>query len=324
MNSLKKLMAAATLSLVASTAVGTAEEFRMLTGWGSNHSAVVNMAYAYNTMVSEMSHGDISIAPIGPEVVPAGQQLQPVAAGVFDIIFTHGLYHTGETGIGAALDAVNGDVEMRRETGVWDWVDRHYQETQGLKLLSIPTATTGFRFFLTEPMDPADRLSGMTIRALPSYNTIVRSLGATPVVIPFGELYSAAERGVIDGMVWTSVGAVGFNYHEVAPFLAEPTFGTVSYLIMMNLDRWNGLDEATQTLLLEAGHQLELNAVAAFNQLLAEENATMIAAGAQMTSIGYSTDEANALFAEGAMEVAVQASGAVGEAFRDFVREQGM
>lgn len=324
MNSLKKLMAAATLSLVASTAVGTAEEFRMLTGWGSNHSAVVNMAYAYNTMVSEMSHGDISIAPIGPEVVPAGQQLQPVAAGVFDIIFTHGLYHTGETGIGAALDAVNGDVEMRRETGVWDWVDRHYQETQGLKLLSIPTATTGFRFFLTEPMDPADRLSGMTIRALPSYNTIVRSLGATPVVIPFGELYSAAERGVIDGTVWTSVGAVGFNYHEVAPFLAEPTFGTVSYLIMMNLDRWNGLDEATQTLLLEAGHQLELNAVAAFNQLLAEENATMIAAGAQMTSIGYSTDEANALFAEGAMEVAVQASGAVGEAFRDFVREQGM
>lgn len=324
MNSIKKIVAAATLSLVASTAAGSAEEFRMLTGWGSNHSGVVHMAYAYNEMVHQMSNGDITITPSGPEVVPAGQQLQPVAAGVFDLIYTHGLYHTGETGIGAALDAVNGDVERRRETGIWDWVDRHYQETQGLKVLSIPTATTGFRFFLTAPMDPTNRLSGMTIRALPSYNTIVRSLGATPVVIPFGELYSAAERGVIDGLVWTAVGAVGFNYHEVAPYLAEPTFGTVSYLIMMNLDRWNGLDEATQNLLLEAGHQLELNSVGAFNQLLEEENAAMIAAGAQMTSIGYTAEEANALFAQGAMEVAVQGSGAVGEAFRDFVHAQGM
>ena len=47
----------------------------------------------------------------------------------------------------------------------------------------------------------------MKIRALPSYNKIVGSLGGTAVVIPFGELYSAAEKGVIDGLVWPSVGS---------------------------------------------------------------------------------------------------------------------
>jgi TRAP-type C4-dicarboxylate transport system substrate-binding protein len=152
----------------------------------------------------------------------------------------------------------------------------------------------------------------------------VGSLGATAVVIPFGELYSAAERGVVDGLVWPSVGAVGFNFHEVTPYLGEPAFGTVSYLIMMDLDRWNSLDADTQAVLLEAGHQLEVETIDVFNQLLEEETAAMVEGGAQMTSIGYTREEANALFAEAAMEVAIEASGEVGEAFRDFVAENGM
>jgi TRAP-type C4-dicarboxylate transport system substrate-binding protein len=98
----------------------------------------------------------------------------------------------------------------------------------------------------------------------------------------------------------------------------------VSYLIMMDLDRWDGLDEETQTLLLEAGHQLERDSIGVFDALLVEETAAMVEAGAQTTSIGYTLDEANALFAERAMEVAIEASGADGEAFRDFVAEQGM
>ena len=324
MNAFTKLVVTAAIGIAASTTVASAQDMKMLTAWGENHSGTANMAYGYIDLVSELSGGSVNIAPSGPEVVPAGQQLQPVAAGVFDIIYTHGLYHTGTTGIGAAIDAVSPDIEARRTSGVWDWVDNHYQETQNLKVLSIPTASTGFRFFLKEPMDADTKLNGMKIRALPSYNQIVGSLGATAVVIPFGELYSSAEKGVIDGLVWPSVGAVGFKFHEVAPYLAEPAFGSVSYLIMMNLDKWNALDAATQATMLEAGHVLEQNTVGIFNNLLDEENAAMVADGAQMTSIGYSLDEANKLFADEAMNVAISQSGATGEAFRDFVASKGM
>jgi TRAP-type C4-dicarboxylate transport system substrate-binding protein len=173
-------------------------------------------------------------------------------------------------------------------------------------------------------MDQAEKLDGMKIRALPSYNKIVGSLGGTAVVIPFGELYSAAEKGVIDGLVWPTVGAVGFKFHEVTPYLAEPAFGTVSYLIMMNLDKWNSLNADTQKALLEAGHKLEQDTIGIFNGLLAEENAAMVDGGAKMTSIGYSLEEANKLFADRAMEVAIEKSGATGEAFRDFVASKGM
>ncbi len=324
MNKLIRMLAVITTTLVIFPSASMAQNLKMLTAWGGNHSGTANMAYGYIELVKELSGGDISIRPSGPEVVPAGKQLQPVTAGVFDIIYTHGLYHTGVTGIGAAIDAVNGDIEKRRDSGIWEWVDKHYQETQNLKVLSIPTATTGFRFFLKSPMDENEKLNGKKIRALPSYNKIVGSLGGTAVVIPFGELYSAAEKGVIDGLVWPSVGAVGFKFHEVTPYLADPAFGTVSYLIMMNLDKWKGLDEATQKILNDAGHKLEQNTVEVFKNLLEEENATMMSAGAMETSIGYSLEEANKLFADRAMEVAIEKSGKVGEEFRDFVASQGM
>jgi len=95
MTSFTKKIVAAIVGLTASASLAVAEDMRMLTAWGGNHSGTANMAYGYIDLVTEMSGGDITITPNGPEVVPAGKQLQPVAAGVFDIIYTHGLYHTG-------------------------------------------------------------------------------------------------------------------------------------------------------------------------------------------------------------------------------------
>ncbi len=324
MTNLLNLITATAVGLALSVSAAISADMKMLTAWGPNHSGTANMAYGYIKLVEDMTDGKVTIKASGPEVVPGGKQLQPVASGVFDLIYTHGLYHTGTTGIGAAIDAVNGDIEQRRTSGVWDWVDKHYQETQNLKVLSIPTATTGFRFFLKNEMDPGKKLDGMKIRALPSYNKIVGSLGGTAVVIPFGELYSAAEKGVIDGLVWPTVGAVGFKFHEVTPYLAEPAFGTVSYLIMMNLDKWNALDADTQKAMLDAGYKLEQDTVGIFNALLEKENGMMKAEGAMSTNIGYSPEEANKLFADRAMEVAIEKSGATGEAFRDFVASKGM
>ena len=84
------------------------------------------------------------------------------------------------------------------------------------------------------------------------------------------------------------------------------------------------MDAGSQKTLLDAGYQLEKDTIGVFNKLLDEENAAMMAAGAKKTSIGYTLDEANTLFADRAMEVAIEASGEVGVAFRDFVLSKGM
>jgi len=324
---MKKILVSTVLAVSATLASfgSSAADLKMLTSWGENHSGTKNIAYVYRDMVEEKSGGDVKFTTFGPEVVPGGKQLQPVASGVFDVVFTHGLYHTGVTGIGAAIDAVDKDVDKRRSSGVWDWIDQYYQTTQNLKVLSIPTAHSGFRMLLKDPMPSNGLLKGKKIRALPSYNALVGSLEAAPVVIPFGELYSSLEKGVVDGMIWPSVGIVGFKFHEVAPNLVDPVFGSVSYMVMMNLDKWNSLDGDEQKLLLDAGYELEKRTVTTFNKLLQEENTIMAKAGAKAAEyVNLSQSDLEELFAKQAMKVAVDNTGKDGEAFRDFVKAKGL
>lgn len=300
-------------------------ELRMITSWGENHSGTKHIAYRYRDMVRDMSGGNINITAFGPEVVPPGRQLQPAGAGVFDLIYTHGLYHTGDTAIGAALDAIDKNIEKRRSSGVWAWIDEYYSRTQNLKVLAIPTVQSGFRLLLRDPMPRDGKLSGMKIRALPSWNGVVEKLGAVPVVISFGELYSSVEKGVVDGLIWTGVGALNFKFHEVAPHLIDPAFGSVSYLLMMNLDRWKSLGPAEQDLLLEAGRQLEVSTVLTFDRMYVQETAAMEAAGAKRGNyVDLTGEELNGLFADKAMELAVKYSGEDGIVFRDLIRSKGL
>ncbi|HCW83021.1 MAG TPA: hypothetical protein DHC76_03280, partial [Rhodobacteraceae bacterium] len=81
MNAFTKLIGTATLGFVAATSVANAQDMKMLTAWGGNHSGTANMAYGYIDLVQELSGGSVSITPSGPEVVPAGQQIQPLTAG---------------------------------------------------------------------------------------------------------------------------------------------------------------------------------------------------------------------------------------------------
>jgi len=318
-------MALLAITVSVSAADNDATELRMITSWGDNHSGTKHIAYRYRDMIRELSGGDINITAFGPEVVPPGRQLQPAGAGVFDLIYTHGLYHTGDTAIGAALDAVDKDIEKRRSTGLWAWIDDYYSRTQNLKVLAIPTAQSGFRLLLRKPMPEGGKLTGMKIRALPSWNGVVRNLDAVPVVISFGELYSSVEKGVVDGLIWTGVGILNFKFHEVAPHLIDPVFGSVSYMLMMNLDKWKSLGPEDQKLLLDAGLELERSTVTTFNRMLVDETEAMEAAGAKRGNyVGLTQSDLNKLFADKAMELAVEYSGEDGAVFRDLVRDKGL
>src|SRR5687767_6482680 len=82
--------------------------------------------------VEAASKGGIKLQVKGPESIPAFEQLQPTRAGAVQLLLTHGAYHYGTTGIGVALDAIDGPPVKRRESGVWDQVDKDYQKI-GLK-----------------------------------------------------------------------------------------------------------------------------------------------------------------------------------------------
>ena len=91
----------------------------------------------------------------GTEVVPPFEQLQPVVAGVFDMLYTHGVYHMGGKGLSLVLDTIDMDPMKRREVGIHDYIDDYYQKNNNLKLVAVLTAGfSGYHMFLKEPLSP--------------------------------------------------------------------------------------------------------------------------------------------------------------------------
>lgn len=271
----------ATALLLATAANAT--ELRMLTSYGMNTAYTQNVAERFNTMVKDASGGETTVTLQGPDVVPPLEQLQPVAAGVFDMLYTHGAYHTDTTGVGAAMDAVAVDPAKVRDTGMWDLIDGHYNGL-GLKVIAIvPLGSSGFQYILKEPITGAPSLQGRRLRGSPTYTNITTQLGGAPVLMSSGEVYSAMDRGVVDGAAWGLNGVKDLGWHEVAGYFTKPTFGQTYTYILMNKAKFDALPEAEQALLLEQGKVLEDTSAALLDELAVAEWDELKALGMQET-----------------------------------------
>ena len=318
-----KATAFATASALALPGVSHATDLQMLVSWSPSYP-VVEVADNYAQLVAEASDGEITIKTRGPETVPPFEQLEPVSAGVFDMLFTHPAYHTGTTGIALGLEATDGRPEMRRASGAWDLVDAAYQEL-GLKLLSLPVAgKEGFIILLKEPIGEDGGLEGRKIRAAPIYQPLIEELGGSAVVLPPAEIYSALERGVVDGAVWPIFGPLQFKWYEAAPYLMKPTFGVVTHQVFMNKDRWDALPKEEQALLLGAGAKLEEMSYADFSERAASEIAAMEAEGAMTTQLGEAqTAKLTDVWRDGVWNLAKDLTGSRVDDLRELLREHG-
>ena len=171
-------------------AAAQSQELKYLSGWGPSNNATWGTEQDFMRMVGEESKGRLSIKRSGPEAVPPFEQLQPTAAGVFDLLVTHGAYHAGTTAIGMTVDGMVGDPVKRRESGVWAAVDKHYRKLGLAVIALIPQGKSGsYQILLRSPVGPAGDLKGLKIRGTASYHPLFKALGASPVVLAPPDIY---------------------------------------------------------------------------------------------------------------------------------------
>ena len=126
----------------------------------------------------------------------------------------------------------------------------------GLPLRVIFYGEEGFRHFFTKaPVAGIEDLKGMKLRVSndPVMNGLVESLGASPTVVSFGELYSALNTGVCDGAEQPIANYKSNAFPEVANnlILDGHTLGAIQVVITDTA--WNKLTPAQQAVLYEAG-----------------------------------------------------------------------
>jgi TRAP-type mannitol/chloroaromatic compound transport system substrate-binding protein len=311
--------------MLAFSVSASAAELKILTSWNKNIWPTYVVLDTFVKNIASIGGDKIKIRISGPEVVPGFQQLQPVKAGVFDILFTHGVYHMGSKGLAASVDAMNADPVGKRTSGVWDHLDKFYQSTHGLKLLAIsPNSTKGYHIFLKKPIEGGN-WKGRKIRGTQTYHGVIKLFGGEPVVMPGSQVYSALEKGVVDGAAWPAAGMLSMKHYEVAKYKVRPTFGTSTLPILMNKASYDKLTKEEQNILLAAGKMTELQMPWIGDQMQAEEDAKLAKLGVKITRIPESQiDEMRKAFSDGIWALGEKCCGSAAKQMRALAVKAGL
>jgi TRAP-type C4-dicarboxylate transport system substrate-binding protein len=271
------LAAAAGAFVVTGSALAQTKTIKLLSSWDRTQYAALEGALVFQEQVKKDSDGKLVVEIKGPETVPPFQQIQPVTAGVFDMLFTHGVYHAGSKGIALLADAIEPNLDKRREPGgVFDYIDKYYQKHNKLKLIAISiTGTHGYQLLLRDAPNAQFDFKGLKIRATQSYFGVIKMLGGTPVVLPPNDVYSALEKGVVDGAAFPAAGVFTTKWYEVAHYRLRPTFGTSNQPLLYNMDAWAKLSPDEQKTVLQAGRETEKIMINQGNVTLAKEEAEL-------------------------------------------------
>ena len=211
-------------SLQAAAADGKTYKWRLAETWGPNFPIFGDTTKRLAKMVNEMSDGRLVIT-----VDSSNKHKSPL--GVFDFVRS-GRYQMGHSasyywkgkdfntmffstvpfGMTASEQYAwfyhGGGMELMKKT-----YDKY-------GLLSYPGGNTGVQMggWFRKEIKSVDDLKGLKMRIPGFAGEVLAELGAKPVNIPAGELYTALERNTIDALEWVGPSLdLRMGFHKIAP-----------------------------------------------------------------------------------------------------------
>ena len=121
--------------------------------------------------------------------------------------------------------------------------------------VQIAYMMTAHNYIFAKPqVDGLEDLQGLKVR---SHSTVLSDLlsgmGADPQFIAFADVYTALERGVIDGAISCGSCGHGLRWYEVSDYLVGPIVSVGHSWFAVNADRWNAMPQDLQNIVLEEG-----------------------------------------------------------------------
>jgi TRAP-type C4-dicarboxylate transport system substrate-binding protein len=217
----------------------------------------------------------------GPEAIPSFEQIEAVTNGLVDIVLLPAAYYVPQLPLVDGMKLSKLTPWEERETGAYDFVNELAQEKLNVYFLGRFSPGIQFHLYLNKKIDKPD-LTGMKVRVTPIYKPFVETLGGVPVTTSPGEVYTALERGVVDGYGWPSTKISDFGWHEVTKYIIDPGFYQVDVGILMNLDTWNKLSKDLQQTVLSVSRKAEHEAAEHYAKLIKEERAFITSKGVEV------------------------------------------
>jgi TRAP-type C4-dicarboxylate transport system substrate-binding protein len=206
----------------------------------------------------------------GPEITASKEQLPALKNGVFDINFNVTSYYAPYAPeLNAFQLSKYMPWEERKPGGFYDYMSGRHKR---IGVLYMGRWLYGSFYLWTKKAvsKPAD-LSGLKLRVGPMYIYFMKKLGVSTVSIKPTDVYTALERGTVDGFAWPLLGARDLGWTDSSKYLVDHPFYGMDGTILFNMNAWNKLSKADQDKLMDLTISFERDMVASFKGAYARE-----------------------------------------------------
>jgi TRAP-type C4-dicarboxylate transport system substrate-binding protein len=237
---MKKLLLIALATLVPSFAGAQETTLRVVSAFPENQY-YVKRTVEWIDKVNREGKGVLQLNFIGgPKAIPTFEVGKAVQGGVVDIGFSTGAFYTNVMPEADILKLSETSAEEQRKNGGYELINKIWAEKGNMRYLAKVVEFTPFHLYLNKKIDKPD-LTGLKIRITPVYREFFQSMNASVMTTAPGEVYTALERGVIDGYGWPIHALFDLNWQEKTKYRVDPGFYNAEVGLIMNLDKYKSL-----------------------------------------------------------------------------------
>lgn len=224
----------------------------------------------------------------GPEVIAYPDQMNALRSGVIDIVFVSGSQIYNQFPISDYLDFTNINPVERRELGIQDVLQEYYHQRMNAHSLGYYLwDVQGVLYFgrldaSREAQIRAGDFAGFRLRGAATYAALYGALGIESFPIAVGDIYTALERGTIDGYAFVNIDVVSQGWDEVTDYRIDVPFSRGFGGPFVNLDKWNSLTDQQRADLERVAEEWEIWSLEAGAEAVAAEKQKQIEAGIEM------------------------------------------
>ncbi len=137
------------------------------------------------------------------------------------------------------------------------------------------------QFSANKPLELPGDAAGLKFRVQASDVLVAQmeAIGASPQPMAFSEVYGALQTGVVDGQENTWSNIYGKKFFEVQDGTTETNHGIIDYLVVTNVDWWEGLPADVREQLGTIIQEVSTSRNAAVGQVDAEARQAVLDAG---------------------------------------------
>ena len=255
---LRTIAAAGALAAASFTGAAQAAEAKLgALSFLPNHTAFGKPFADWVGKINGESKGSIQIEIKAPGSMSPFTMGNAVKSGVIDMVHLPHTFYQNLLPIGDAMKLNQKTPKELRANGFIDFMNKLHNEKVNAEYLGHWGLNIPFHIYLRNKKIETADLKGLKLRITPVYRAFFRALGADLIQIPPADVYTALERGTVDGLGWPQWDIKSFGWDKQIKYRVDPGFYGTSEAFLVNLDKWKTLDSKQQAYLKKSFQDME-------------------------------------------------------------------